>query len=76
MNKFHSRIPGTVMIGVGAVFDYLAGTAYIGPEWAKKIGIRWLLQFFYDPRRYFSRIAYILMKLPKLLFLGHLNSKS
>jgi N-acetylglucosaminyldiphosphoundecaprenol N-acetyl-beta-D-mannosaminyltransferase len=72
MAHFNSQCEGTIMIGVGAVFDYFAGTAYKGPEWAKKIGARWVFQLIYDPKRYLGRIIHILVKLPRLLITGHL----
>jgi N-acetylglucosaminyldiphosphoundecaprenol N-acetyl-beta-D-mannosaminyltransferase len=67
MYNYQSKAEGTILIGVGAVFDYFAGTAYMGPEWAKKIGLRWLFQLIYDPKRYISRILYIFIKLPILI---------
>lgn len=36
MYYYHKKYPGTIMIGVGAVFDYFAGSAYMDPEWIKK----------------------------------------
>ena len=59
--------PGSIMIGVGAVFDYFAGTAYMGPEWIKKLGLRWLYQLIRDPKRYYGRLLYVLRFLPILL---------
>jgi N-acetylglucosaminyldiphosphoundecaprenol N-acetyl-beta-D-mannosaminyltransferase len=67
MHYFHSTEPGTILIGVGAVFDYFAGTAYMGPEWLKKIGLRWLYQLLRDPKRYYKRLLYVLMQLPAII---------
>lgn len=68
---FHDlKKEGTVMIGVGAVFDYFAGTAYMGPEWLKKIGLRWLFHLIRDPKRYSKRIFYTFNKLIKLILNG------
>ncbi|MFC4269738.1 WecB/TagA/CpsF family glycosyltransferase [Polaribacter marinivivus] len=67
MHYFHSTEPGTIMIGVGAVFDYFAGTAYMGPEWLKKIGLRWFYQLLRDPKRYYRRLLYVLMHLPAII---------
>ena len=67
MHYYHSNNTGTVMIGVGAVFDYFAGTAFMGPEWVKKIGLRWFYHLIIDYNRYSSRIFYILKNLPGLV---------
>ena len=68
MHYYHSVNKGTILIGVGAVFDYFAGTAYMGPEWLKKIGLRWLYQLIRDPKRYYVRLIYIFKNLPNLIF--------
>lgn len=67
MHYYHSLDKGTIMIGVGAVFDYFAGTAYMGPEWLKKMGLRWLYQLLRDPNRYYGRLFYVLRNLPPLI---------
>ena len=67
MHYFHSVNNGMIMIGVGAVFDYFAGTAYMGPEWLKKIGLRWFYQLIRDPKRYFGRLIYVLRHLTTII---------
>ncbi|MBK9284932.1 MAG: WecB/TagA/CpsF family glycosyltransferase [Sphingobacteriaceae bacterium] len=67
MHYYSNQKEGTIMIGVGAVFDYFAETAHMGPEFLKKIGLRWLYQLFVQPKRYTSRLFYILIKLPKYM---------
>ena len=71
MSRFSSQNEGTIFLGVGAVFDYFSGQAYMGPEWLKKIGLRWLYQFLRDPKRYGSRLWYIFREAIKLLFKQH-----
>ena len=44
-----------VMMGVGAGFDFHAGTIKRAPEWIQKIGFEWLYRLFQDPKRLFSR---------------------
>ena len=44
-----------VMMGVGAGFDFHAGTIKRAPEWLQKIGFEWLYRLFQDPKRLFSR---------------------
>lgn len=51
MHFFHKSIKSGIMIGVGAVFDYMAKTKKISPEWMKRLAIRWIYRFFLEPRR-------------------------
>jgi N-acetylglucosaminyldiphosphoundecaprenol N-acetyl-beta-D-mannosaminyltransferase len=44
-----------VMIGVGAAFDYHAGTLPRAPLWAQRNGLEWLFRLLADPRRLFKR---------------------
>jgi len=48
------RING-VMMGVGAGFDFHAGTIKRAPRWIQKIGFEWLYRLFQDPERLFKR---------------------
>ncbi len=49
-NKFPS-----VMIGVGAGFDFLAGTVKRAPLWMQRSGLEWLHRLFQDPGRLWKR---------------------
>lgn len=44
-----------VMIGVGAGFDYHAGTIKRAPMWMQKASLEWLYRLLQDPKRLFSR---------------------
>ncbi len=44
-----------VMVGVGAAFDYHAGTVARAPLWAQRNGLEWLFRLLADPRRLFKR---------------------
>jgi exopolysaccharide biosynthesis WecB/TagA/CpsF family protein len=63
MNFYHKTFDNTILIGVGGVFDYLAGQCKISPEWVKKIGMRWLYRLFQEPERlwkkYFNTFIFI-----------------
>ncbi len=54
MNAHKDRING-VMMGVGAGFDFHAGTIQRAPVWIQRIGFEWLYRLFKDPRRLFKR---------------------
>jgi len=43
------------MIGVGAAFDFLAGTKRQAPRWMMRTGLEWLFRLFSEPRRLWRR---------------------
>jgi N-acetylglucosaminyldiphosphoundecaprenol N-acetyl-beta-D-mannosaminyltransferase len=49
-NQPHLRVP--VAIGVGGVFDYLAGVAPRAPGWMRRLGLEWLYRLTRQPRRW------------------------
>jgi N-acetylglucosaminyldiphosphoundecaprenol N-acetyl-beta-D-mannosaminyltransferase len=53
------RINAPVMIGVGAAFDFLAGTKREAPVWMQRVGLEWLFRLLSEPRRLWRRYAYI-----------------
>lgn len=44
-----------VMIGVGAAFDYHAGTIDRAPRWMQDAGLEWLHRLCSEPRRLWRR---------------------
>ena len=52
------RIEAPVMIGVGAAFDFLAGTKRQAPRWMQRNGLEWLFRLCSEPRRLWRRYAY------------------
>ena len=42
-------------VGVGAVFEWVAGTKKKAPEWIADLGLEWLLRLFQDPKRLYKR---------------------
>ena len=53
------RINAPVLIGVGAAFDFLAGTKRQAPTWMQHNGLEWLFRLCMEPRRLWRRYAYI-----------------
>jgi N-acetylglucosaminyldiphosphoundecaprenol N-acetyl-beta-D-mannosaminyltransferase len=53
------RINAPVLIGVGAAFDFLAGTKRQAPTWMQHNGLEWLFRLCVEPRRLWRRYAYI-----------------
>lgn len=44
-----------VMLGVGAAFDYHAGTIKRSPKWMQNLGFEWLYRLASDPKRLWKR---------------------
>jgi N-acetylglucosaminyldiphosphoundecaprenol N-acetyl-beta-D-mannosaminyltransferase len=42
-------------VGIGAVFEWVAGTKIKAPEWVANIGLEWVLRLIQEPRRLFKR---------------------
>ena len=53
------RIDAPVMVGVGAAFDFLAGTKPQAPLFMQRNGFEWLFRAASEPRRLGRRYAYI-----------------
>lgn len=47
-----------VMIGVGAAFDFLAGTIPQAPKWMQNFGLEWLFRLIKEPGRLWKRYLY------------------
>jgi N-acetylglucosaminyldiphosphoundecaprenol N-acetyl-beta-D-mannosaminyltransferase len=47
--------PGAVLIGVGAAFDFHAGTKRQAPRWMQRNGLEWLFRLLSEPRRLYRR---------------------
>jgi N-acetylglucosaminyldiphosphoundecaprenol N-acetyl-beta-D-mannosaminyltransferase len=52
--EHRGRIPA-VMLGVGAAFDFLAGTKPQAPRWMMRNGLEWVFRLASEPRRLAGR---------------------
>ena len=59
-----AQVPG-VMIGVGAVFDFLAGAIPRAPRVLQTMGLEWLFRLILEPRRLWKRY---LIENPRFVF--------
>lgn len=57
MAKYKNQL-NAVMLGVGAAFDFHAGTKPQAPSWMQKIGLEWLFRLMTEPRRLWKRYLY------------------
>ena len=51
----HKGRINALMLGVGAGFDFHAGTVKRAPKWMQKAGLEWLHRLFQDPGKLFKR---------------------
>jgi N-acetylglucosaminyldiphosphoundecaprenol N-acetyl-beta-D-mannosaminyltransferase len=49
------KIKATIIVSIGAVFDFYAGTVNRAPQWVIKIGFEWLYRLIKEPHRMWRR---------------------
>ena len=73
MDKYYKELNHGLMIGVGAVFIYMAGKIDRGPDWIKKLALRWVLRIFQQPSEGYktlpSTIFFILLFLKEIMLM-------
>ena len=84
MYEHKGKVEG-LMFGVGAAFDFLAGTVKRAPNWMQDLCLEWLFRISQDPKRLFKRylttnFAFLyhvykenrtLPKKPSVVMIGH-----
>jgi N-acetylglucosaminyldiphosphoundecaprenol N-acetyl-beta-D-mannosaminyltransferase len=55
MHNHRNQLNVPVMIGVGAAFDYFAGTKPQAPRWMRQAGLEWFFRLCCEPRRLWCR---------------------
>lgn len=55
MSVHRSTLPGVVMFGVGAAFDFHAGRVSQAPAWMQRNGLEWFYRLLMEPRRLWKR---------------------
>lgn len=71
MHAHAAALPGTVVIGVGAAFDFHSGRLARAPQWMRKNGLEWLHRLASEPRRLWRR--YLVLG-PQFLVLSSLET--
>lgn len=51
MQRHRQELDGSVLIGVGAAFDIVAGRFREAPRWMTAIGLEWLVRLMQEPKR-------------------------
>ena len=52
------RYPGVALVGIGAAFDFIAGTKPEAPSWMQKAGLEWVFRLASEPRRLWRRYIF------------------
>ena len=55
MAEFLPKLDATLMIGVGAAFDFHSGRVKQAPRWMQRSGLEWLFRLCSEPRRLAKR---------------------
>jgi len=55
MYHHRDKLNVPVMVGVGAAFDFIAGTKKQAPVWMRKLGLEWLFRLCSEPKRLWKR---------------------
>ena len=61
------KVNATALIGVGAAFDFHAGTKPRAPVWMQQAGLEWVFRLLTEPRRLAHRYV-----IDNALFIGHM----
>lgn len=54
----HTRQIKAVLVGVGAAFDFIAGTKRQAPAWMMRNSVEWLFRLYTEPGRLYKRYLY------------------
>ncbi len=55
MSAHRQKLPGVIMIGVGAAFDFHAGRVSQAPPWMQRNGLEWFYRLLMEPKRLWRR---------------------
>ncbi|MDB6032935.1 MAG: glycosyltransferase [Verrucomicrobiales bacterium] len=66
MAEYLPKLNTTLMVGVGAAFDFHTGRVKQAPAWMQSVGLEWLYRLIQEPRRLWRRY---LTNNPKFVFL-------
>jgi N-acetylglucosaminyldiphosphoundecaprenol N-acetyl-beta-D-mannosaminyltransferase len=57
MEEHVGKLDASVLVGVGAAFDFLSGRKPQAPRWMQRIGLEWLFRFATEPKRLWPRYS-------------------
>ncbi|HLK67798.1 MAG TPA: WecB/TagA/CpsF family glycosyltransferase [Bryobacteraceae bacterium] len=59
MRAHRATLPGVVMVGVGAAFDFHAGRVRQAPPWMQRRGLEWFFRLWMEPARLWRRYVLV-----------------
>ena len=59
MMQHRDRLPGVILVGVGAAFDFHAGRVRQAPARLRRWGLEWSFRLFMEPKRLWKRYLFI-----------------
>lgn len=68
MANHTAHFPRTMLVGIGAAFDFFAGLQPRAPETIQKIGFEWLHRLVKEPKRLWPRYRRVVPGMLKILF--------
>ncbi len=71
MEFMKPHMPACLMLGVGAAFDFIAGTKPQAPAWMRHSGLEWLFRLINEPRRLWRRYLVYNTRFLYRLFTGN-----
>jgi N-acetylglucosaminyldiphosphoundecaprenol N-acetyl-beta-D-mannosaminyltransferase len=66
MARFRPLLSASVLIGVGAGFDFVTGGVRQAPRWIQQSGFEWLYRLLVEPRRLWPRYSRVIPRFLKL----------
>ena len=72
----HKDLFRGVMVGVGAAFDFHAGTIKRAPKWMQLLSLEWLYRLSQSPKRLFKRYFVTNARFIMLILLGKNRHKN
>ena len=55
MHKWYKKLAPSILLGIGASLDFLAGNVKRSPRWMSKMGLEWMYRLSQDPQRLAKR---------------------
>ncbi len=75
MTRYRPALDAPLLIGVGAAFDFLAGTKAQAPRWMQQRGLEWLFRLLQEPGRLWRRYLVYNTRFLWALMMSRLNTK-
>jgi exopolysaccharide biosynthesis WecB/TagA/CpsF family protein len=67
IDQFGPQTGATVLMGIGALFDFMTGTVKRAPDWVQAIRCEWLFRLAQEPRRLIKRYTLDMLKFARML---------